>query len=459
MLKNLSIKKRVTLYYALTMIIIALLVSILLSFSINQQVHIITKDTLMHAVQDSFENVDYDNQIIEIDNDFDNYVKGVTLLVYTEKGNLIKGSVPSSFPNHTPLESNEYREIETDSHIWLVYDLYQHYENGQALWVRGIYALDDAIDTISAINRILGLLLPLILLLVLFAGHRITKRAFDPIAKITDGANSIQSGGDLSKRLPQGENKDELYELSKTLNDMIKRLEEAFQSEKEFTSDVSHELKTPLAVILAECEYILQGNHESEEYRESLETIEKQTRRTMSMVQQLLQISRTFNKETQIEKETFNLSLLAEGIAEELSYVTKEQGISIKSEIQPDVEISADETLIMRVIMNLMTNAIKYKRDIEDSYVELRISKASDSVQITVTDNGIGIAEAEVPHIFKKFYKVDKARSREGESFGLGLSMVKWIVDAHDGTISVTSEKNVGSTFTILLPQSECSFI
>lgn len=453
MFKNFSIKKRVTLYYALTMISIALFVSILLSFSINQQVHIITKDTLMHAVQDSFENVDYDNQIIEIDNDFDNYVKGVTLLVYSENGNLIKGSVPSSFPNHTPLESNEYREIETDSHIWLVYDLYQHYENGQALWIRGIYALDDAIDTVSSINRILGLLLPLILLLVLFAGHRITKRAFDPIAEITDGANSIQSGGDLSKRLPQGENKDELYELSKTLNDMIERLEEAFQSEKEFTSDVSHELKTPLAVILAECEYILQGNHESEEYRESLETIEKQTRRTMSMIQQLLQISRTFNKETQIEKEIFNLSLLAEGITEELSYVATEQGIFIKSEIQQDIEISADETLVMRVIMNLMTNAIKYKRDIAESYIKLHISEENHFIKISVTDNGIGIADEEIPHIFKKFYKVDKARNREGESFGLGLSMVKWIIDAHAGSITVQSKLGEGSTFTVFLPK------
>lgn len=453
MLKNLSIKKRVTLYYALTMIIIALFVSILLSFSINQQVHIITKDTLMHAVQDSFEDVDYDNQIIEIDNDFDNYVKGVTLLVYTENGNLIKGSVPSSFPNHTPLESNEYREIETDSHIWLVYDLYQHYENGQALWVRGIYALDDAIDTVSAINRILGLLLPLILLLVLFAGHRITKRAFDPIAKITDGANSIQSGGDLSNRLPQGENKDELYDLSKTLNDMIERLEEAFQSEKEFTSDVSHELKTPLAVILAECEYILQDDRDSEEYRESLETIEKQTRRTMSMVQQLLQISRTFNKDTQIEKESFNLSILAESISEELSYVAEEQGIVLRSDIQPDIEVTADETLIMRVMMNLMTNSMKYRRDIPDSFVKLTLQQSDDFVEIAVTDNGIGIAEEEIENIFKKFYKVDKARSRKGESFGLGLSMVKWIVDAHDGNITVDSQPGEGSTFTVILPR------
>ena len=453
MMKNMSIKKRVTLYYALVLISISLVVSIVLSFSIVQQVNIITKDTLMHAVQDSFENVDYDNQIIEIDNDFDNYVKGVTLLVYTEDGDLIKGSVPSTFPSYTPLEVSDYREIRTDTHIWLVYDLYQVYENGQGLWVRGIYALDDATATVSAINRILMILLPMILLLAIFAGHRITKRAFDPITELTKGANSIQNGGDLTKRLPQGRNKDELYALTETLNDMIGRLEEAFQSEKEFTSDVSHELKTPLAVILAECEYILQDDRDPEEYRESLETIEKQTRRTMSMVQQLLQISRTFNKDTQIEKESFNLSMLAESISEELSYVAEEQRIVLRSAIQPDIEITADETLIMRVMMNLLTNSMKYRRDIPDSFVKLTLQQSDDFVEIAVTDNGIGIAEEEIENIFKKFYKVDRARKREGESFGLGLAMVKWIVDAHDGNILVDSKPGEGSTFTVILPQ------
>ena len=453
MMKNMSIKKRVTLYYAFVMIFISLSICIVLSFSIAQRVHIITQDTLMHAVQDSFENVDYDNQIIEIDNDFDNYVKGVTLLVYTEDGSLIKGSVPSTFPSYTPLETNDYREIRTDTHIWLVYDLYQVYDNGQGLWVRGIYALDDAMDTVTAINRILALCLPIILILVLFAGHRITKRAFDPVAKITEAANSIQNGGDLSKRLPQGKNKDELYNLAKTLNDMIARLEEAFESEKEFTSDVSHELKTPLAVILSECEYILQDDRDSEEYRESLETIEKQTRRTMSMVQQLLQISRTFNKDTQIEKESFNLSMLAESIFEEVSYVAEEQRIVLRSAIQPDIEITADETLIMRVMMNLLTNSMKYRRDIPDSFVKLTLQQSDDFVEIAVTDNGIGIAEEEIENIFKKFYKVDRARKREGESFGLGLAMVKWIVDAHDGNILVDSKPGEGSTFTVILPQ------
>jgi len=454
MMKNSSIKKRVTLYYALVMILITLIISLLLSFSIERQISVITKDTLMKAVQNSFEDIEYENHIIEIDNDFDAYVRGVTLLIYSESGDLIKGSVPTDFPSYTPLSVGDYQEIETEEHIWLMYDLFHTYENGQGLWVRGLYAMDDASDTLAAIQRIMVFILPLILILAIFAGHRITKRAFEPIAEITNAANSIHHGQDLSKRLPQGQAKDELYDLTETLNSMISRLDEAFKVEKQFSSDVSHELKTPLAVILAECEYILQQDREANEYKESLETIQAQTQRTMSMVQQLLQISRTINKETAMEKELFSLSMLAESLVEELSMVADEQGVSVVGDIEPGIEITADETLIMRVMMNLMTNGIKYrKQDVDNAYVKMSIKQTNNQIFISVSDNGIGIAEEDQVNVFRRFYKVDKSRNRQGESFGLGLAMVKWIVEAHDGSISVESRVGEGSTFTVILPR------
>ncbi len=453
MLKNSSIKNRVTLYYASAMIIITVSIFILLSVSVSRQINVITKDTLIQAVQNSFEGIDYENHIIEIDDDFDSYVKGVTLLVYSESGDLIKGSVPSDFPGGTPLTAGEYKELETEQHIWRVYDLFYTYDNGQSLWVRGIYSLDDASATLSAVRQILAILLPVILILIILAGHRITKQAFIPIAELTDAANSIHYGHDLSKRLPQGEAKDELYQLTETLNNMIARLEESFQVEKQFSSDVSHELKTPLAVILAECEYILRDDRDSSEYKESLETIEKQTRRTMSMVQQLLQISRTINKEQGIEKESIHLSLLCESLLDQLSLVAEEQGVSLYGEIDPDIEIDADETLLMRAMINLITNGIKYRReDISNSFVKMSVHRCDDLVKISVTDNGIGIAQEDQSYVFRRFYKVDKARTRQGESFGLGLAMVKWIVDAHNGSIQIDSKIGEGSVFTIFLP-------
>ena len=449
-MKNSSIRKRVTLYYSLVLVVITVLVFGVFLFTASRQTTVVSKDTVMKAVQNSFDDIEYENDIIEIDNDFDSYYRGVTLLVYSEDGKLIKGSVPRDFPSYTPLTQGDYEEIKAEENTWLVYDLYNTYENGQGIWVRGIYDMDNAAATLKSIMSIMIIILPIILIIAILAGRRITKRAFEPVARITNAANSINNGSDLSKRLPQGENKDELYYLTETLNQMIERLENAFQSEKEFSSDVSHELKTPISVILAECEYTLQENRQTAVYIESLEIIQKQCMRTMSLIQQLLQVSRTIDKEKALDKENFSLSLLCESIIDELTLMAEDNGVRLSSNIQKDIEIDADETLIMRMIINLLTNAIKYSRSCSNPTVELSLTK-EDRIKIVIKDNGIGIKKEDQANIFRRFYKVDKSRTAEENSFGLGLAMVKWIAEAHNGEVSVKSELGEGSEFTVIL--------
>ncbi len=451
-MKNSSIKKRVTLYYSIVLILITLIVFSAFLLTASRQVNLVSKDTVMKAVQSSFEDVDYENQILEIDNDFDIYQKGVTLLVYSETGQLIKGSAPSQFPAYTPLSAGTYQEIEDEDETWLVYDLFNSYDNGQGIWIRGIYDMDNTMRTLYAVRGGMYILLPILLLAAIIAGHRITKRAFAPVSEITRAANSINNGLDLSKRLPQGETKDELYDLSQTLNGMIERLENAFLAEKEFSSDVSHELKTPISVILTECEYTLQQNRSVAEYKESLESIQKQCKRTMSLIQQLLQISRTINRGEAIEQETFDLSILCESIVSELSLMADEKGVTLQSAIAPGISVYADETLLMRMMINLITNGIKYRSPDKESFVKLTLTRG-ENIVITVEDNGIGIKKEDLPNIFNRFYKVDKARTAEDGSFGLGLSMVKWIAETHGGSVSAESEFGQGSKFTVVLPK------
>ena len=458
-MKNSSIRKRVTLYYSIVLVLITLLVFGVFLMTASRQVNTVSKDTVMKAVQSSFENVDYENEVLEIDNDFDSYHKGVILLVYSEDGQLIKGSAPGGFPAYTPLSSATYQEIEDGRETWLVYDLFNSYENGQGIWVRGIYDMDSTLRTLNAVKGFMYIVLPVMLLCAILAGRRITRKAFEPVAEITRAANSINNGMDLSKRLPQGEAKDELYGLTETLNRMIERLENAFQAEKEFSSDVSHELKTPISVILTECEYTLEENRTNDEYRESIETIQQQCRRTMSLIQQLLQMSRTINTDKIIDREQINLSLLCESISEELSFMAEEKGVRLLTSIEKDIEIFADETLMMRLIINLITNGIKYRREDADSFVRLTLTSGESKILIKTEDNGIGISKEDCAHIFNRFYKVDKSRtesSTEGDtSFGLGLSMVKWIAEAHQGKASVKSTMGKGSVFTVVLPKKQ----
>lgn len=458
-MKNSSIRKRVTLYYSIVLVLITLLVFGVFLMTASRQVNTVSKDTVMKAVQSSFENVDYENEVLEIDNDFDSYHKGVILLVYSEDGQLIKGSAPGGFPAYTPLSSATYQEIEDGRETWLVYDLFNSYENGQGIWVRGIYDMDSTLRTLNAVKGFMYIVLPVMLLCAILAGRRITRKAFEPVAEITRAADSINNGMDLSKRLPQGEAKDELYGLTETLNRMIERLENAFQAEKEFSSDVSHELKTPISVILTECEYTLEENRTNDEYRESIETIQQQCRRTMSLIQQLLQMSRTINTDKIIDREQINLSLLCESISEELSFMAEEKGVRLLTSIEKDIEIFADETLMMRLIINLITNGIKYRREDADSFVRLTLTSGESKILIKTEDNGIGISKEDCAHIFNRFYKVDKSRtesSTEGDtSFGLGLSMAKWIAEAHQGKASVKSTMGKGSVFTVVLPKKQ----
>ncbi|MGN0658114.1 MAG: ATP-binding protein [Emergencia sp.] len=458
-MKNTSIRTRVTLYYSLTMIFITVFLLIAFLLVSSRQISVASRDTVMKAVQNSFDEIEYGNDFIEIDDDFDSYKRGVTLLVYTEGGRLIKGSVPKGFPAGTPLSAGEFQQMVADGETYLIYDLYNTYENGQGIWVRGIYAMEGSLTALKAVTLIILIALPAILVFVILAGRRITRQAFIPVAEIADAADSISNGQDLSRRLPMGKNKDELYHLSKTLNQMIERLEEAFKAEKEFSSDVSHELKTPVSVMLAECEYALQETRSPEEYQETLQMIQGQCRRTMSLIQQLLQMSRTLDREKMLEREEFDLSVLCESIAEELSLVAEEKGICLKHDIQPDICIYADETLILRMIMNLLTNGMKYSRpDAADSAVLLKLRKDphTENTVITVEDNGIGIRKEDLENIFHRFYKVDKSRTGGEESFGLGLSMVRWIARAHGGDVRAESTFGEGSRFTVTLPSTLC---
>lgn len=438
-----------TLYYSVVLILITIVVFGTFLITIDLQTTNVSRSNLTSAVQSAFDSIEYTNTLIEVDNDFDGYYKGVQRLVYSESGSLIIGSLPSEFPSATALTNDTFKEIEGVSETWLVYDLYNVYPNGQAIWIRGITTLDNGVATIKSIRTVMVIVLPILLLLAIIAGRRITNRAFDPVANIIRSAESISGGSDMSKRLPLYDNKDELYYLTDTLNQMMDRLQAAFESEKQFSSDVSHELKTPISVILAECEYMLAENRSADEYKDAIETIQQQSKRTMGLISQLLQLSRTFGTDKILSKEDIDLSLLCESVVSSLAKSASAKGITLKHNIEDDVNINADESLIMRMILNLVSNGIKYGR--EDGFVKLSLFKDVDRIIIKVADNGIGIAESDQENIFNRFYKVDKSRKADENSYGLGLAMVKWIAEAHGGTVSLESELGKGSTFTVRL--------
>ena len=452
-MKKSSIRKRITIYYTAVLIVMYVIICGVFLLSSNSQFRASVKDNLVQAVQSGFDNIEFYNNTIEVKNSFTSYYKGSTLMIYSDSGIKIKGNAPDDFPVSTRLESGEFHEVKTDDDRWLIYDLYNSYDNGRGIWVRGIYPLDISI---SAVNKFVKFFILGFLMFILIAaacGYYIARKGLLPIAKITETADRISGGNDLSVRLPECAKKDELYYLTNTLNMMLDRLEKAFNSEKQFTSDVSHELKTPVSVILTECEYTLNNAKEICEYKESLSVIQHQCSRMMSLIQQLLQMSHAMSKSNVLEIEEFDVSILCSGLVEELTPVASKNGVILKSDIQPDVIIKADETLVMRMLINLITNAIKYRNVGRlDSFAILKLASVNGNAVFTVSDNGQGISEEDLPDIFNRFFKGDKARTMNEESFGLGLSMVKWIAEAHDGNVICRSREGEGTEFIVNIP-------
>ncbi len=278
----------------------------------------------------------------------------------------------------------------------------------------------------------------------LIGGFWFSRRAIKPIEAISAAAAEI-SLSNLSRRIDVSGTETELTALARTLNKMIDRLESAFGQQVRFTADASHELRTPLAVILSHAELALDKARPATELRETIETCRRSALRMKSVVESLLTLARFDSGELQVEGRPIDLSRIAGDCAAQIRPLAEKRRITL------DLDLTADSDRMSQVVTNLLTNAIRYNRD--DGRVTITTRSGKNDVVLTIADTGIGIGPEHLPHIFERFYRVDKARSRKDGGIGLGLAICKSIVEAHGGTITVTSTADVGSQFEVRLPK------
>ncbi len=291
---------------------------------------------------------------------------------------------------------------------------------------------------------------PFMFALVSVVGAIFMKRAFAPIHELSTLARQI-SAENLSQRITTVRSRDEIGELAETFNEMISRLETSFQQIQQFSSDVAHELKTPLTVLKGEIEVALRKERSPEEYREMLANLLESANDLGKMVEDLLLLARIDAQRVPIASEDVALDELTLETYESLLVLAEQKQIAVNlREIEP-VTISGDAGLLKRVISNLMINAITYTP--EGGKIELTVEKTAQSAIFTVADTGIGIPADALPHIFDRFYRVDQSRSHETGGTGLGLAIVTQIVAAHHGKIEVESMVGKGTTFRLELPR------
>ncbi|MED2787315.1 HAMP domain-containing sensor histidine kinase [Bacillus thuringiensis] len=452
-MKRLSIKMKVTLWYTgLIVIIMALVLAFILTSS-DKVLLFNMKDQLKSTVKESMEDIEYKHGQLKIDDDFETLEDGVNISIYSKQGELLVGHSPTSFNKKISLKSDEIQTIKDGNKEWIVYDFLHNAGGDEQVWVRGIMTMNQLSSTMNTLIVVTIISFPLLILIAAFGGYFITQRAFRPVQQMSDSASKIGDGKDLSKRINlQGSRKDEMYHLAQTFDKMFERLETSFESEKQFTSDASHELRTPTSVIISQCEYALSQRTNPKEMEESLEVILKQSHKMSALISQLLLLARADQgNHNTFQFECINMSELTEIVVEELSLMVQEASIDITTHIEEDLFIKADQTLMMRLLMNLLTNAIAYSK--ASGTVHMQLFRDETNIIGKVSDNGIGISEQHITKIWDRFYRVDAARTSSNiGNTGLGLSMVKWIVELHGGEITVESKLGEGSTFTFKLP-------
>ncbi len=313
-------------------------------------------------------------------------------------------------------------------------------------------------DSLFQLRVLLFISVPLTILLAALGGYYVARKAFDPIDRIIRTAQSI-SAEHLDKRLEKGDVDDEISRLSTTLNDMFDRIEEAFKLQKQFTADASHELKTPLTILLGEIEVALKNPRTSDDYQNTLRSAVEEIRRITNIVDDLLTIARLESGQLPLQKHPVRVDELMLDAVSRVSGYAIQHGIIVNYEVQnlsahdnEEVFVQGDRDKLLSVFINLLDNAIKYSKSSGTIGV---VQKIEDKfVRLEIIDKGIGISAKDLPHVFDRFYRADKSRSADGtqRGSGLGLSISRFLVQAHGGTINVASREGKGTTVNVRLP-------
>ena len=322
--------------------------------------------------------------------------------------------------------------------------------NGRVFTVQTGLPIDQVNQTLVLFRGYLLMLAPLLLLAAASGGFWLSRKALSPVDAITRTARTINATN-LSDRLERLTTGDELQRLSDTLNEMLGRIEHAFIRVTQFTADASHELRTPISLIRTEAEIALRRSRGDAEYREALRHILLEAERTSALVEELLCLARADSGRETFRISSVDLSTIVREVSEQWPELMAARNLTFTRDVtDEEITVLGDRNALQRLLTVLLDNAAKYTP--APGTVELHLQLKGELAAIRVIDSGIGIALEDQPKIFDRFYRADKARSRNLEGTGIGLAIAQWIVQQHKGSITVQSSPGKGSTFLVQLP-------
>ena len=444
-----SAKIRLALWVTFMVFLVSIMV---LVFVLVMNRHSLPEDPaayLVSVVMDNAEDVEFDRGTFEWD-DLTLYKRGVFCSFYNTNGELLLSADKEDMDfSSVPFKENQIRTESSDGKEFYIYDKYVDMEVS-GLWIRGAVLTDSHIGINDTITRITLMLLPVILIVTFLGALWISSRTFKPIEQIVSTANSINDADDLTDRIDLKHGPKEMRQLAGAFDRMFERLEKLFDAERQFTSDASHELRTPTAIILAECDRAERKADSVEDYEETIGHIREQGERMSGLIDELLGITRLQQGTERYPLSEGDLSEFVTLSSEEF-VPDEEKGIRMETDIEDGIMCSYNASLISRVIFNLLQNAYRYGK--EDGIVRLSLKREDGSAVLRVSDNGRGIAAEDIDKIWQRFWQADSSRGNGGS--GLGLAMVKEIADLHGGSVAVKSTVGKGSEFSFSIPAQQ----
>lgn len=466
MKERISIQKKIIDLEVGIVTLFLLILFLLLSFISALTLENIEKRNLRASVDRAKNYLSIDNGNLVVDKNLKGSPDSVIIMIYNKSGDIVYGRMPEDFNiNLFPNLTNDVVQTKKENAVtWYVYDSYFKLDNYDYVWVRGITTGALLSNVMKFLFLMFAISIPVIVVIISATNFIFLKKFLNPITKISVFARSIVNGEDLDKRIDITDDMPEEGEsVSTAINEMLESLKNSFENQKQFSANVSHELKTPLSVILSESEIALQDlesvenswnktkNNENDieeaeaDLKNSILLIKDEAVKMNKLISQLLILVKSDNNTLILKKEKVNVSMLVDAICEEQEEAASAKGIKINKDIKDDIYVITDETMLVRFFMNLISNAVKYGK--QDGNVHVKLEQYGNGFKGYIKDDGIGISKENLKNIWRRFYKASNVRENDEVSFGLGLSFVNMISKKLGINISVESEINKGSTF------------
>lgn len=450
-----TIRVRLTLWYVALLAVILVAFSAFLYASLSHNLHAQLDGVLEAEAQRLVATLDIQNGHPSLPEESDLLPPGAVVALYDRTGTRILATTRQSrrFATGALIQAVQGRtSLETvrlaDGTEWRVLTL-PVVENGQLIGVLQVARDERGIEiALRQLITLMAIAIPATLLLAVAGGLFLAARALDPIERITRTAAQI-SAENLERRLDLP-GQDELGRLAATFDRMLDRLEAAFQRQRQFTADASHELRTPLALLTSTADVALERPRSAAAYRDIIASMREDAGRMNQLLGELLTLARADAGQELIDHEPLDLATLVSEVVLALQPLARSRGVGLVAVVPASVTIVGDQTRLTQLLMNLVDNGLKYTPS--GGTVTVTVERESGQAVLQVADTGNGIAAEHLPHLFERFYRVDKARSRAEGGTGLGLAICRWIVRAHGGEITVASELGQGTTFTVRLP-------